>query len=323
MGRINTVILVLLTIILIVAFSFGGEHFLTSNNLSSILETVSEFSIIAYAMMLAILVSGINLTLGATCGLTSIITILLYQSGMSIVLSVFLSLIFALITGMITGLIITKLRVAPMLLTLSMSMVITGISYVLSKGNAISGFPQHYWSIGQEKLIGIPIQAWIMLLITLILSYLLYKTPWGVKLYAVGNNPIAARSSGINTNNVVTSAYAVGALLAGIAGIIMSSRVATARVDLGTSYEVKSIAAAVLGGSSMAGGTGSPTGTLLGVIILSILSNGMNHIAVSAYMQQFVLGLTLIIVLIFNANVLLLLYENLGKLRSKKQMEFD
>lgn len=304
MKKLSQIICASLIVVLMVIFSIGGEHFLNVANLMSITTTMAEFGIMAYGMMLAIMVSGINLTMGSVCGLTSLIIISLYKLGVPIVAAVIVALLASLLMGLITGLFISRLKVAPMLMTLSLSMLYTGISYVISEGNAVSGFPISYWFLGQESILGVPAQTWLLIIITIVLTLLLKRTSWGVKLYAVGNNPVATEYSGVNTASTITSAYVVSSLLAAISGVIMSSRVATARLDLGASYETKCIAAVVLGGASMAGGSGSPIGTLLGVAIFSLLNNGLNHIGVSPYIQQFILGLLLISVLVLNENVL-------------------
>ena len=304
MKRLNNYICGALILLLGAFFSIKGEYFLKISNLLSITTTMAEFGIMAYGMMLAIMVSGINLTIGSICGLCSLIIITLYKCGMPILLCVAAALVCSLAMGLITGLLIAKLKVAPMLMTLTLSMLFTGISYVISKGNAISGFPRSYWFLGQESILGIPAQTWLLVIITIVLSFVLRYTAWGTKLYAVGNNPVATQYSGVNTVATVTSAYVVSALLAGVSGVIMSSRVAMARLDLGVSYQTKCIAAVVLGGASMAGGSGTPVGTLLGVTIISMLSNGLNHIGMSPYIQQFILGVILIAVLVLNANVL-------------------
>lgn len=302
--RLNLIICAALILVLGTFFSIKGEHFLKISNLMSITTTMAEFGIMAYGMMLAIMVSGINLTMGSVCGLTSLIIITMYKSGVPILIAVAVALLASMVMGLITGLFIAKLKVAPMLMTLSLSMLYTGISYVISEGNAVSGFPISYWFLGQESILGIPAQTWLLIIITIVLSLVLKYTPWGVKLYAVGNNLSATEYSGVNTISTITSAYVVSALMAGISGVVMSSRVATARLDLGVSYETNCIAAVVLGGASMAGGSGTPIGTLLGVTIISMLNNGLNHIGVSPYIQQFILGLLLILVLVLNANVL-------------------
>ncbi|MEF9972389.1 MAG: ABC transporter permease [Clostridia bacterium] len=309
MKRLNNLISLALILVLGLIFSIKGQYFLTLSNLMAVTTTMAEFGIMAYGMMLAIMVSGINLTLGSVCGLTSLLVITLFKAGLPIELCVGISLAAALLMGLATGWFIVKLQVAPMLLTLAMSMMFTGISYVISQGNAVSGFPKAYWFLGQGSILGVPAQTWLLVLVTVILTILLRCSPWGTKLYAVGNSPTATQYSGVNVDQVTISAYVVGALLAGISGVIMSSRVATARLDLGNSYQTKCIAAVILGGASMSGGSGTTLGTLLGVTIIAMLSNGLNHIGVSSHIQQFILGILLIVMLIFNANVLTPLHK--------------
>jgi ribose/xylose/arabinose/galactoside ABC-type transport system permease subunit len=318
MKKLNQIICAALIVLLMIIFSIGGKHFLTVSNLMSVTTTMAEFGIMAYGMMLAIMVSGINLTMGSVCGLTSLIIISLYKLGLPIGIAVMIALLASLGMGLITGLFISRLKVAPMLMTLSLSMLYTGISYVISQGNAISGFPIGYWFLGQENILGVPAQTWLLIVITVVLTLVLKCTSWGVKIYAVGNNPAATVYSGVNAAATITSAYVVSSLLAAISGVIMSSRVATARLDLGASYETKCIAAVVLGGASMAGGSGSPVGTLLGVTIFSLLSNGLNHIGVSPYIQQFILGALLISVLVLNENILPVLLSSAQKRQDLK-----
>lgn len=318
MKKLNQIICAALIVLLMIIFSIGGKHFLTVTNLMSVTTTMAEFGIMAYGMMLAIMVSGINLTMGSVCGLTSLIIISLYKLGLPIGIAVIIALLASMGMGLITGLFISRLKVAPMLMTLSLSMLYTGISYVISQGNAISGFPIGYWFLGQENILGVPAQTWLLVVVTVVLTLVLKCTSWGVKIYAVGNNPAATVYSGVNAAATVTSAYVVSSLLAAISGVIMSSRVATARLDLGASYETKCIAAVVLGGASMAGGSGSPVGTLLGVTIFSLLSNGLNHIGVSPYIQQFILGALLISVLVLNENILPVLLGSAQKRQDLK-----
>ncbi len=318
MKKLNQIICAALIVLLMIIFSIGGKHFLTVTNLMSVTTTMAEFGIMAYGMMLAIMVSGINLTMGSVCGLTSLIIISLYKLGLPIGIAVIIALLASMGMGLITGLFISRLKVAPMLMTLSLSMLYTGISYVISQGNAISGFPIGYWFLGQENILGVPAQTWLLVVITVVLTFVLKCTSWGVKIYAVGNNPTATVYSGVNAAATITSAYVVSSLLAAISGVIMSSRVATARLDLGASYETKCIAAVVLGGASMAGGSGSPVGTLLGVTIFSLLSNGLNHIGVSPYIQQFILGALLISVLVLNENILPVLLNSAQKRQDLK-----
>ena len=195
MKKLSQIICAALIVLLMIIFSIGGEHFLNVSNLMSVTTTMAEFGIMAYGMMLAIMVSGINLTMGSVCGLTSLIIISLYKLGVPIGFAVLIALLASLVMGLITGLFISRLKVAPMLMTLSLSMLYTGISYVISEGNAISGFPISYWFLGQESILGVPAQTWLLIIITIVLTILLKRTSWGIKLYAVGNNPTATQDN--------------------------------------------------------------------------------------------------------------------------------
>jgi ribose transport system permease protein/rhamnose transport system permease protein/inositol transport system permease protein len=303
MKKSSFLLLISLLFILIVFFAINSDYFLTAANFLSITEHMAEFGIMAIGMMLTILVAGIDLTVSSVCGLTSLIIITLIRSSVPLPIAIMLGLAASVSMGTLTGLFIARLEIPPMLLTLAMSMLFTGISYVISEGNAISGFPKEYFFLGQGFIGILPIQTVLYFVITVVMAILLKYTSWGLKVYAVGNNVVATRFSGVNVHVVKMSAYMISGLMAGTAGIVMSSRVATARLDLGASYLTNSIAATVLGGTSIAGGEGSPVGTLLGVAVLSMLSNGLNHIGVSAFIQQLIMGLTLITVVVVNSNV--------------------
>lgn len=304
MKRSNAILLVVLLAALGTYFSISSKHFLSLENLMSITEHMAEFGIMSMGMMLTILVSGIDLTVSSVCGLTSIIIITVMKSGAPMPIAILVGLCAALLMGTFTGIFVAKLGVPPMLLTLAMSMLFTGISYVICEGNALSGFPESYFFLGQGEILGIPVQTLLFAIIVLVMFIVLRFTPWGLQIYAIGNNPKAARYSGTAVMKVTMSAYIISGLLSGIAGVVMSSRVASARLDLGSSYQTNCIAAAVLGGTSIAGGEGSPIGTLLGVTILSMLSNGLNHVGVSSFIQQLIIGVTLVAVVVINSNIL-------------------
>ncbi len=304
MKKSNTILLVALLAGLGIYFSIASKYFLSLGNLLSITEHMAEFGIMSMGMMLTILVSGIDLTVSSVCGLTSIVIISVMKAGLPMPAAILTGLCAALLMGSFTGLFVAKLGVPPMLLTLAMSMLFTGISYVICEGNALSGFPEAYYFLGQGEVLGIPAQTWLFTAIVVLMFVLLRFTPWGLKIYAVGNNPKAAQYSGTAVTKVVMSAYIISGLLAGVAGVVMSSRVASARLDLGSSYQTNCIAAAVLGGTSISGGEGSPVGTFLGVTILSMLSNGLNHVGVSSFIQQLIIGVTLVTVVIINSNLL-------------------
>jgi ribose transport system permease protein/rhamnose transport system permease protein/inositol transport system permease protein len=290
---------VLLIILMIVISSFSPE-FLTIENLFSITQQMSEFGILALGMTLVIITSGIDLSLGAIAGFTTIVVATVYTSTNNIWISIVMGLIIGIVCGGFNGFLVGKIGVPAILVTLGSMTLFNGFALAISKGNAISKFPDIYYILGQGYIGVIPIQTIIFVALSIVVTILLEKTPWGNYVYSIGNNPIATTFSGIKTYKILFFVYVFAGFFAAVSGIIISSRVATARADLGQVYVLQSVAAAVLGGTNISGGSGRIVGTFLGVTVLSVLTNGLNLIGINPFTQNLIMGLTLIIVLLIN-----------------------
>lgn len=296
----NEARLCILLVILMAFITFVNPQFLTIGNLLSITQQMSEFGVIALGMTIVIITAGIDLSLGATAGLTTIVVATIYGSTNNIWIALIAGLLTGLLCGGFNGYLIGKVGVPAILVTLGTMTFFNGLALAISKGNAISNLPEVYYIFGQGTIGIIPIQTIIFVVLTIAITVLLEKTPWGNYVYSVGNNPIATRFSGIKTDNVLVYVYIFAGILAAISGIIISSRVATARADLGQVYVLQSVVAAVLGGTSISGGSGRIVGTFLGVTILAVLTNGLNLMGVNPFTQNVVTGGALIIVLLIN-----------------------
>lgn len=296
----NELLLLGVLILLMSYIGYVAPSFRNIGNLIAITQQMSELGIMAIAMTIVILTAGIDLSLGSIAGLTTITIAWVFSHSGNITMAIVSGLVVALLCGLFNGVIIAKVGVPALLVTLGGQTLFRGISLVISKGNAISIFPETYFTLGQGYIGAIPIQTILFIGLAVVLSIVMSKTAWGQKVYFIGNNPKAVKFSGIRSHRVLILVYTLAGLLAGISGWVISSRVATARADLGAVYVLQAVAAVVLGGTNIAGGTGRISGTVLGVCIFAVLSNGLNHMGVSPFMRTLVMGIALILVLLIN-----------------------
>lgn len=299
--RSHELTLLLFFVALMIVMSILAPSFLTVDNLLSVTQQMSEFGIMALGATVVIITAGIDLSVGSIAGLTTIVIAMTYGWSGSLVLAVILGILTGVLCGAFNGVLIAKIGVSPILVTLGTMTFFNGIALVLSKGNAISNFPEEFYFMGQGYLFGnIPVQTVVFILLAIITSLLLSKTPWGRRVYAVGNNPIAAIFSGVQVDKVLLYVYVFAGIMAAFSGWIISSRVSTARADLGAVYLMQSISATVLGGTNIAGGSGTIFGTVVGVCVFAVLANGLNLLGVSPFAQNLFMGLALIVVLLIN-----------------------
>ncbi|WP_035300180.1 ABC transporter permease [Brevibacillus thermoruber] len=274
--------------------------FFDAYNLINMLFQLPELGILSLGMMVVLLTAGIDLSITFLAALAGVIVATLLTNGYSVPVSILAGVATALAGGLLNGFFIAVVGVSPILVTLGTMTLFEGIVLLLTKGNSISGFPESYSLIGNGLLGAVPIPILIFAAIAVILSILLNKTAWGRSVYMFGNNPTATLFSGINTTRVVLWVYLFAALMAAVAAIIMTSRYNSAKVDIGSSYLLQSIAVAVLGGTSISGGYGKVIGVVLAVGIFQIISNGLNLLGVSSMVIDMLMGTILIGVLLIN-----------------------
>jgi ribose transport system permease protein len=278
-------------LILCVVLSLLSDRFLTVGNLTNVLRQSTINLIIAIGMTYVILTAGIDLSVGAVLALSTVVTADLLQRGVPVLPTVILGLVLGGILGLSSGLLISRLKVPPFVATLGMMTVARGLALTYTQGRPITGMPDIFRYLGTGYLGPIPMPI-IIAGITFLAGYiLLTRTRMGMYIYALGNNPVAAHYTGIATSNYITFVYVLAGSLAALAGMIL---VATA----GISYEFDAIAAVVVGGTSFAGGVGSLMGTLLGVLVISVLNNGLNLLNVSSFYQPVVTGVVIALALL-------------------------
>ncbi len=283
-------------ILLCLFLSVATDKFLSVRNFLNILDQVTVLGIIAVGMTLVILIGGIDLAVGSVLALSMMVLgYLNIEMGMPMGPAIALALVASAINGFIAGVLITRFNVPAFIATLAMMSIARGVANMITDGQQLTGFPA-WFNMGAIIRYGGVVSSTVLLMIVvfvLALLYLRYRYG-GRSLYAIGGNPEVARLAGINVNRMTIMCYTVCSLLAGLAGLVLAARLDSAQPSLGTSYELDAIAAVVIGGTSLSGGTGGIGGTIIGVLIIGVLRNGLNLLSVSPFMQQVVIGLVIL-----------------------------
>ncbi|SDJ38297.1 ABC transporter permease [Paenibacillus naphthalenovorans] len=288
-------------LLLVIILSITSSSFLTVQNIFNILRQASISGIIAVGMTFVIIRGGIDLSVGSILAFSAVVASSFAQGdAYPLIVPVALGLLAGLLLGGINGIIISRWNVAPFIVTLGMMTAARGLTMVYTDGRPIINLNDSYNRMGGGYVAGIPIPVLIFILVILLGIFILHITKFGRHVYAAGGNEHAARLSGVNVNYVQVAVYAISGLAAGLAGILLSSRVMTGSPVLGIGYELDAIAAVVIGGTSLAGGRGTIVGTVIGVLIIGIMNNGLDLLNVSSYYQQIVKGVIIVLAVLLD-----------------------
>ena len=299
------ILLVVFILVFILMSILSPGRFLSRGNLQSMAYQLPEFGILALSMMLVIVSGGINLSLTFTATLSMIVGGLamstLSKNGAppSLAIGAGIGLMFltAIVCGSLNGFIVAYLGVIPMIATLGTSIFFEGISLNITKGGAISGFPMEFIDIGNNAFLGIPIPMLIFAVVAVGMHLVLERSSFGSKVYMTGSNPKVTQYSGIQVKQVIFIVYMIAGFLAAIAGILMASRYNSAKESYGSSYLLQSVAASVLGGTDITGGEGKIIGTIIAVMIVQVISSGLNIFGINRFIVNIVTGGILLLVL--------------------------
>lgn len=293
-----------LTIILIIlgigaGLSIASPHFLSVNNFKAIALALSTDSIIVIGMTLVLISGGIDLSVGSVMGLAGIVTARLWQTyHLNIVAAVLIGLSIAVFVGFLNGLFIGRVGVNPFIVTMATMGMCRGLDYVITNGTPISvtNMPAAFRTLGTGLILDIlPVLVLIMLIIAVISDYTLRRSSIARKVFYIGSNEKAAVLSGINAQNVKMGVYIVSSALAGIAGILTIARFGVAPATTGEPTAMMTISGAVIGGASMLGGEGTVLGSILGIVLMNFIANGIVMLNISVNWTQFVTGAVLMI----------------------------
>ena len=288
-------------VIMCVLTSLFTDKFFTLSNLSNVLTQSVTCGIAAIGMTFVILTGGIDLSVGGSIVFAATIgTKLLTEGKMSVSGAVLLMLGLGILVGCLNGLLITVFKMPAFIATLATSKVTAGLALYISMGKTIIGLPMEYSTIGLGKVVGLPICVWLMILLYIAAFLILKYTGYGREVYATGSNRKSAWLSGINVQLIGFSVYVIQGFMSALVGVILTSKLLSCTSTIGNGMEVNAIAAVVIGGASMSGGEGGVVGTIVGALILTIISNAMNLMSVNAYLQQVVMGLIIIAAILFD-----------------------
>ncbi|WP_374756177.1 ABC transporter permease [Larkinella rosea] len=269
--------------------------FLTVSNLLIVVTQVSINALLAFGVTFVIITGGIDLSIGSIVAVTSVVAAMFaHPDSYPVIVPILAGLAAGLLLGAFNGLVITKSKVPPFIVTLGTMTIGRGLALILSKGRPISNLSDSFNFIGGGQLAGIPTPIIILIVLFIVCSVVLKKTVLGRYMYAVGGNEPAARASGIQLNKVKMVVYTLCGGLAALAGILLTSRITTGQPNAGVGFELDAIAAAIIGGTSTTGGTGTMTGTLIGALLIGVISNGLDLMNVTSYYQQVVMGIIII-----------------------------
>jgi ribose transport system permease protein len=298
-GVAPVVVLVLLCLLL----SLLTPRFLTSANLINVVRQSSLNAIVAAGMTLVILTGGIDLSVGSLLAVSSVFSAGTLAAGADPLAAVLAGIGMGFALGIANGLIVTVGDVAPFIVTLGMLTIARGIALVYTNGAPIMAMDPDFRFLGQGAFGPLPVPIIVLLVVYTVVYILLNRTTFGSYIYAIGGNQEAARLSGVRVRLVKAAAYAISGLLAGLTGVILTGRLGSAQPNLGEGGELDAIAAVVLGGTSLAGGRGGIIGTLIGALIIGILSNGLNLLNVNAYYQPVAKGVVILIAILVDRRV--------------------
>lgn len=289
-------------VVLIVVVTILNPAFVDPANIMNLLRQISINALIAFGMTFVILTGGIDLSVGSILALTSALSAGMMAAGVDPILAIIIGTLLGAIFGALNGILIAKGKLAPFIVTLATMTIFRGLTLVYTEGKPITGLGDSYafQLFGKGYFLGIPVPAVTMIIAFTILWFLLHKTAFGRKTYAIGGNEKAALISGIKVDRVKVMIYSISGMLAGLAGMILTSRLNSAQPTAGQAYEMDAIAAVVIGGTSLAGGKGRIAGTFIGVLIIGILNNAMNLLGISAFYQQVVKGIVILIAVLLD-----------------------
>lgn len=294
--------LVIVIVLVAVAFSIINSLFLLPDNLINIARQMAVTAIVSVGMTFVMISGDIDVGVGGVACLTGMIVSLAMKSGVNMWLALLFGLLVGAMLGAVNGLLVTSFSLPSMVVTLAMMNFANGVASILTGGTAVYGLPDEFLFIGRGSLLFIPSQVIIMAVLAVAGVIVLRKTPFGRHVYAIGGNKEVAKLSGINVKRTRILLYIVSGICAAIGGIILTSRTASGQPNLATTMNMNVITAVAIGGTSLNGGSGTIGGSLLGALLLTMITNGLNVNGIDSFWQLVVSAIVLIITIIAYRN---------------------
>lgn len=294
-------ILLIILVSSVLILSTRSSQFLQLDNILNQGRLLSEVALMALPMTYIIITGGIDLSVGSIFGLSAVMLGYTWKNlGMPLEVAIIAALLTGTICGLVNGLVIVRMGVPPLIATLATLALYRGMALGISQARSATGYPEWFYQLGQKDFLGMPTQLWIVIIATIILGVILARTAFGRWIYAIGNNELGARFSGVPVDRYKLIIYTLSGFMSGLAGYIFVSFVSTTRSDMGMGLELDVIAAVVLGGTGIFGGTGNITGTVIGLVLIQLLENGLALSGVKGDATRVVVGFMLIVAVLIN-----------------------
>ncbi len=320
--RANSITLLLVFIVITVVMTLAmPERFLRVGNLQNMMRNLPEYALLAFGIMLAMTIGGIDLSGVSVLGLSGVVAGMILSRHQElglppfvvIVLAILAAIVTAALCGLFNGLLISVAGVPAIIATLGTNGLFFGIAMGLTQGHGIAGFPMEFIRIANGSILGIPNPFFVFIGAALLIGLLLGRTSLGFQMKMLGASPVAARFSGINNRAVLIKTFVIIAVLAGISGILLTSKVATIRPNYGKEYMLLAVLLSVFGGTNPDGGFSSTWGVVIAILTLQILATGSTFLGYTPFFRNFLYGLLLLIVMIVH------FYRNTGAFRYSLQ----
>ena len=272
-----------------------SPHFLSFNTIIEATRVFLDGAFLVFPMVLIIILGGIDISVGSTVALTSVVMGVSFDMGVPMPLAIIIALILGAFCGFINGFLITKFKeLSPVIVTLGTMIAFRGIAYMILENQSVGGFPSWFNSLGWGDVLGVPIMLFAFIITAIAFSLLLHRTNYGRQVYATGKNETASRFSGVNTERVKIIAFVLAGLMAAVTALFLTSRMGSTRPNIASNYELEAIAMVALGGVSTAGGKGKMFGPIICVFIIGFLQFGLGVVNVSSQTLMIIIGLLLI-----------------------------
>lgn len=288
-------IMVVVMLLIVAYFAYRSARFATPDNVVTILVAAAPFALIALGQTLVILTGGIDLSVGSVIAVSAMAAAWTNKNvSDDLLLPLVAAVLCGLAAGAVNGLVVSRFGVPPFIATLGMLTLASGLAYAIGNGAPINGLSGNYGAYANTSLFGVTVPVVLMIVAILLFAFLMRRTAFGLRVYAVGGNRLASEIAGVRARGTLFSVYAISGLLAGLSGLMLSSRVITGAPNLGQGYELDAIAAVVIGGASLAGGRGTVWGTTIGLLLIQTINNGLDLLIVPAFWQDVIKGVIIV-----------------------------
>jgi len=285
-----------------VVLAVMAPHFLTFSNVTNIFINAAPLALVAAGLTLVIIAGDLDLSAGSALALVSTVSaILMVDFGVPWVLAFVMGIVLGGVAGLVNGLLVTRIGIPSFITTLAAMSTLRGIALLISDGSAVAGLPDPVTALARTRFVGLPVVLWFPIVVIPVLGFILSRTNLGLSIYAIGGNREAARIAGVAISRTRVTVLTISGLLAGVAAVIMTARLGVGSPIIASTLAMDAITAVVIGGTSLFGGAGRMSGTVLGVVLIASLQNGLVLLDVSAYWQQIAVGLVLVVAVAIDA----------------------